>query len=88
MEKSEFGGRVIEGRILRAGNSKTRVVAVEQTTPHRLYGRSVKRSRKFVAHDEREESAVGDIVRLRESKPISRTKRWRLVEIVEKARAE
>ena len=88
MERPEFGGRIIEGRILKAGSSKTRVVAIDQTMSHRLYGRSMRRSKKFVAHDEGDLSAVGDIVRLRECKPISRTKRWRLIEIIEKARID
>ena len=88
MEELEFGGRIVEGRILKAGSAKTRVVAIDQTTAHRLYGRSMRRLKKFVAHDERGESAVGDIIRMRECKPISRTKRWRLIEIIEKARVE
>ena len=88
MEEQEFGGRIIEGRILKAGGVKTRVVAIDQTTSHRLYGRSIRHSSKCVAHDEQDKSAVGDIVRLRECKPISRTKRWRLIEIIEKARID
>ena len=83
-DKAEFGGRTIEGRIVGAHCDKTRVVAIEQTSAHRLYGRGMRRTNKFVAHDEGNQSSVGDLVRLRECRPISRTKRWRLIEILEK----
>ena len=83
-DKGEFGGRMVEGRIVGASGDKTRVVAIEQRTAHRLYGRGTRRMNKFVAHDEGNQSNVGDLVRLRECRPISRTKRWRLVEILEK----
>jgi small subunit ribosomal protein S17 len=83
-----FGGRVIEGRVIKAGNEKTRVVVVELRSPHRLYGKGMKRTSKAVAHDESNESGVGDIVRLRECRPMSKTKRWRLVHVVAKAPVE
>lgn len=82
MEKT--GRRLAEGRVLKANNVKTRVVAIEQRVPHALYGRIIRRTAKFVAHDEREESQVGDLVRIEECRPISKTKRWRLVEILER----
>jgi small subunit ribosomal protein S17 len=82
MEKT--GRRLAEGRVLKANNVKTRVVAIEQRVPHPLYGRIIRRTAKFVAHDEREESQVGDLVRIEECRPISKTKRWRLVEILER----
>lgn len=81
------GGRTIEGRVVKASNEKTRVVVVESRGSHRLYGKGIARTSKAVAHDERNESGVGDLVRLRECRPMSRTKRWRLVEILEKATA-
>lgn len=84
----EFGGRLIEGRVVRAGSEKTRIVVVELRSPHRLYGKGMKRTSKAVAHDESNESGVGDIVRLRECRPMSKTKRWRLIQIVEKAAVE
>lgn len=84
-EAQTFGGRVIEGRVVKASNEKTRVVLVEQRSPHRLYGKGMNRSSKAVAHDEGNQSGVGDIVRLRECRPMSKTKRWRLVQVVEKA---
>lgn len=76
--------RQAEGRVLKANNVKTRVVAVEQRIPHSLYGRIIRRTAKFVAHDEREESQVGDLVRIEECRPMSKTKRWRLVDILER----
>lgn len=84
-DTNAFGGRIIEGRVVRAGSEKTRVVVVELRSPHRLYGKGMKRTSKAVAHDETNESGVGDIVRLRECRPISKTKRWRLVQVIEKA---
>jgi small subunit ribosomal protein S17 len=66
--------------------NKTITVAVERKVKHPIYGKFVKKTSKFHAHDEKNECAVGDIVRIMESRPLSKTKRWRLVEIVEKAK--
>ena len=76
--------RTAEGRVLKANNLKTRVIAVEQRIAHPLYGRVIRRTAKFVAHDEKNESNVGDLVRIEECRPMSRTKRWRLIEIMER----
>jgi small subunit ribosomal protein S17 len=84
-DQDTFGGRVIEGRVVKANNEKTRIVAIELRSSHRLYGKRLTRSTKAVAHDERNESGVGDIVRLRECRPMSKTKCWRLVQILQKA---
>ena len=84
-DQDTFGGRVIEGRVVKANNEKTRVVVIGLRSPHRLYGKGLTRSSKAVAHDEQNESGVGDIVRLRECRPMSKTKCWRLVQILEKA---
>ena len=84
MAKRKIGRRQVEGRVLKASNIKTRTVAVEQRIPHALYGRVIRRSAKFVAHDEREESQVGDLVRIEECRPLSKTKRWRLVDVLER----
>jgi small subunit ribosomal protein S17 len=84
-DQNSYGGRVIEGRVVKAGNEKTRVVVIDLRSSHRLYGKGMTRSTKAVAHDERNESGVGDVVRLRECRPISKTKCWRLVQILEKA---
>lgn len=84
MAKQKTGRRQAEGRVLKASNIKTRIVAVEQRIPHALYGRVIRRTAKFVAHDEREESQVGDLVRIEECRPLSKTKRWRLVDVLER----
>ncbi len=84
MAKQKIGRRQTEGRILKANNEKTRVVAIEQRIPHPLYGRIIRRTAKFIAHDEGEESQVGDLVRIEECRPMSKTKRWRLIEILER----
>ena len=65
---------------------KTIVVAVERKEKHPLYGKFVKKTTKFVAQDEKNECGVGDTVRIMETRPLSKTKNWRLVEIVEKAK--
>ena len=65
---------------------KTIVVASEVREKHPLYGKFVKRTTKFVAHDDKNECGVGDTVRIMETRPLSKTKNWRLVEIVEKAK--
>ena len=65
---------------------KTIVVASEVREKHPLYGKFVKRTTKFVAHDDKNECGVGDTVRIMETRPLSKTKNWSLVEIVEKAK--
>ena len=65
---------------------KTIVVAVERNEKHPLYGKFVKKTTKFVAQDEKNECGIGDTVRIMETRPLSKTKNWRLVEIVEKAK--
>ena len=65
---------------------KTVVVAIEDFVRHSLYGKAVKRTKKFKAHDENNECNIGDKVRIMETRPLSRDKRWRLVNIIEKAK--
>lgn len=65
---------------------KTITVAVERKVKHPIYGKFVKKTTKFHAHDEKNECSIGDIVRIMESRPLSKTKRWRLVEVVEKVK--
>ena len=84
MAKLKRGRRTVEGRVIKANNSKTRTVTVEERASHQLYGRIIQRSAKFVAHDEKDESKVGDLVRIKECRPMSKNKRWSLVEILEK----
>ena len=66
--------------------NKTITVAVERKVKHPIYGKFVKKTTKFHAHDEKDECGMGDIVKIMETRPLSKTKRWRLVEIVEKAK--
>ncbi len=65
---------------------KTIVVAIKTKVRHPLYGKMVNRTRKFKAHDENNECSIGDTVKIMETRPISKDKRWRLVEIIEKAK--
>ena len=65
---------------------KSIVVAVERKEKHPMYGKFVKKTTKFVAHDEKIECSIGDTVRIMETRPLSKTKNWRLVEIVEKVK--
>jgi len=65
---------------------KSIVVLVERKVKHPLYGKFVKKSTKFMAHDEKNEAGIGDTVRIMETRPLSKNKCWRLVEIVEKAK--
>ena len=74
------------GKVVSNKMEKTVVVAVERLVQHSLYSKSVRQTVKFKAHDENNESHVGDMVKIMETRPISKDKRWRVVEIVEKAK--
>jgi len=65
---------------------KTITVEVERKVKHPLYGKFLKKTTKFHAHDEKNECSIGDTVKIMESRPLSKTKRWRLVEVVEKVK--
>ena len=65
---------------------KTVTVAVERKVKHPIYGKFVKKTTKFHAHDEKNEAKPGDVVKIMETRPLSKTNRWRLVEILEKAK--
>jgi small subunit ribosomal protein S17 len=65
---------------------KTITVSIERRVKHPIYGKFVKKTTKFHAHDEKNEGGVGDTVKIMETRPLSKTKRWRLVEIIEKAK--
>lgn len=73
------------GKVVSAKMNKTIVVAVADYEKHPLYNKTLRRTRKFKAHDENNEAKIGDAVRIAETRPLSKDKRWRLVEIVEKA---
>ena len=76
------------GRVTSNKMDKTVVVAVGQTARHRLYGKVLRRVKKYQAHDEHNECQIGDQVRIVESRPLSREKHWRVVEILERAERE
>ena len=78
--------RVRQGIVVSDKGDKTIVVAIAQAKQHRTYGKIVRTSSKLHAHDERNEAGTGDTVRVVESRPLSATKRWRLVEITDRAR--
>ncbi|MEL7567258.1 MAG: 30S ribosomal protein S17 [Dehalobacterium sp.] len=73
------------GHVVSDKMDKTVVVRVETKVRHPLYGRIIKQSKKFKAHDENNESHIGDKVRIMETRPLSKEKRWRVVEILDKA---
>ena len=73
------------GTVMSTKMDKTIVVAVERRTAHPIYGKQLLRTKKFHAHDENEEANEGDVVRIMETRPLSKTKRWRLVEVVRRA---
>jgi small subunit ribosomal protein S17 len=77
--------KVQQGVVLSNKMDKTVVIGVTTKKAHPLYGKYVTRTRKFVAHDEKNECGVGDTVKIMETRPLSRTKRWRVINIVEKA---
>jgi len=74
------------GKVVSNKMDKTIVVVIENRTKHPLYGKIVKRTYKLKAHDEKNECNIGDSVRVMETRPISKEKRWRLVEITERAK--
>lgn len=77
--------RVITGKVVSDKMDKTVTVAVETTVPHDRYKKLVKQTNKFKAHDEENTAREGDIVRIEESRPLSKDKTWRLIEIVQRA---
>jgi small subunit ribosomal protein S17 len=79
--RKEKTGTVISNKM-----NKSIVVAVERKVKHPKYGKFVKKTSTFMAHDEKNESNIGDTVRIMETRPLSKNKRWRLVEIIEKAK--
>ena len=74
------------GRVTSIAGAKTIVIAVERLQRHAVYKRVIRRTAKFMAHDEKGECGIGDTVKIMETRPMSKLKRWRLVEVVEKAK--
>lgn len=83
-QKGRTGRKIVVGEVISNRMHKTIVVEVTRKKAHSLYGRVVSRRKKFYAHDEKNEAHVGDFVRLEETRPISKLKRWRLKEIIRK----
>jgi small subunit ribosomal protein S17 len=76
-----------DGEVVSANSDKTIVVKVERRIRHPLYGKEIRRSKRYHAHDEKNEAQVGDLVRIMETRPISKLKHWRLVEILRRPEA-
>lgn len=84
-EETRNHRKVYQGRVVSDKMDKTITVVVETYKNHPVYGKRVKYSKKYYAHDENNEATVGDVVRIMETRPLSRSKRFRLLEVVEKA---
>jgi small subunit ribosomal protein S17 len=74
------------GKVITDKMDKSIVIAVQSKVKHPIYGKYMKKTSKFMVHDEKNEAGVGDTVRIMETRPLSKRKRWRLVEIIEKAK--
>ncbi len=74
------------GIVVSTKMDKTITVAIERKVPHPIYKKYFKKTTKFLAHDEKSECGLGDVVKIMETRPLSKRKKWRLVEIVEKAK--
>ena len=85
MSETNTVERVLTGKVMSNSRDKTIAVLVERKVRHPIYKKYIKRSTKVHAHDEKNECGLGDVVRVSESKPFSKTKNWALVEVVEKS---
>ncbi|GAA3972459.1 MULTISPECIES: 30S ribosomal protein S17 [Allohahella] len=86
MAAAEKTVRTETGRVVSDKMDKSVVVLIERKVKHPLYGKYVKRSTKLQAHDEQNECHIGDVVQIQESRPISKNKSWRLVQVLERAK--
>lgn len=86
MENRITKRKVKVGKVVSNKMTKSVVVAIERKIPHPLYKKYFKRTSTFMAHDEKQEASIGDIVKIMETRPLSKLKRWRLVEIITKAK--
>jgi small subunit ribosomal protein S17 len=86
METVKSVKKQIIGLVTSNKMDKTIKVIVERKLRHPIYGKFVKKSKKFTAHDEKNESNIGDLVKIQESRPLSKSKRWTLIEILERAK--
>lgn len=80
--------RTITGQVVSNKMNKTIVVKIERKVKHPMYGKYVKRTSKMYVHDEDNASRIGDVVRIQQTRPLSKTKRWKLVEIVKREEQE
>ena len=80
------GRKTRVGKVVSSKAAKTLTVAVERRVSHPLYGKQVVRTKKYYAHDEQQQAKEGDVVRIAETRPLSKLKRWRLIEIIERAK--
>jgi small subunit ribosomal protein S17 len=85
-QKTRNTRKQLTGRVVKNQMDKTLVVSVERRQKHKLYGKFITRTSRFKAHDEQNDANVGDLVQLMETRPLSKDKRWRLVEILERAK--
>ena len=85
-EKRTSGRKTRIGKVVSDKMDKTIIVAVETRVPHKLYKKIIKRTYRLKAHDETNECKTGDVVRVMETRPLSKDKRWRLEEVIEKAK--
>lgn len=85
MSESTESNRTLQGRVVSDKMDKTITVLIERRVKHPVYGKFIKRSTKVHAHDESNECSIGDVVTVEQSRPLSKTKSWRLVKVVEKA---
>ncbi len=76
--------RTLQGRVISNKMQKSAVVAIERFVKHIIYGKFIKRTTKLHIHDEKNECTIGDLIEIRESRPISKTKSWVLVRVIEK----
>ena len=86
MTEERNSRKVRQGIVVSAAGDKTCVVQIKERKPHPIYKKMMTSTKKFHAHDENNEAHIGDTVRNRETRPLSKMKRWRLVEIIEKAK--
>ena len=86
MSERTTSRKTLVGRVISDKMDKTIVVAIEDRVAHPLYKKIIKRTYKLKAHDEKNECGIGDRVKVMETRPLSKDKRWRLVEIIEKAK--
>jgi len=83
---TEQSSRTVQGRVVSNKMDKTIAVSVERRLQHPIYGKFLKKHTKFIAHDENKDCNIGDTVRISETRPLSKRKRWRMVEIIERAK--